>query len=616
MIGQLLDGRYRVVSNLSSGGFGETYIAEDTKIPGNPSCVVKHLKPANSAPEYLQIATRLFTSEAETLAKLGNYDRIPRLLAYFTEGQEFYLVEEFVAGNTLGKELQPGQRWSESQVIQLLDDILTTLEFVHSHGVIHRDIKPDNIIRRESDRKFALIDFGAIKQMQNQLATQMESLEPTVNPTVAVGTPGYMPTEQAKGRPRPSSDIYALGAIAVQAMTGMNPRELRDDPNTGEISWQHLSSVSAPLTAIVTKMMAYHFKDRYPTAKEARQALSQLIHPPALHRSTETIGLGQAQGTVPTIAVPAHPNPQSLNPNPQFPPTQASNPPFDPNTETIASNPNTLTQSAGASIPQSFPAQNIPASQPTQPIPVPAHSTPQQFLNPNLSNPNPPNNIQSQQPQTSTPSNNGVVIALWAAAAIAAIGLGALFATRGASFLSAFTSPTPTSTPTSTTTSTSASTPSPSTTTESPSTTTITESPSTTTTTESPSPIPTLTETEAVQRVRDLVEAKREMFAPPFNREILTQVAIGEEYEKRKGSIDWLQKNNAYYSYGEFEINPLGQFNLQGDRATIEVEIAENPTLYVNGQVDQSQSIPSRGRYRCTLQLDQQSWKVANIAKI
>jgi serine/threonine-protein kinase len=106
------------------------------------------------------------------------------------------------------------------------------------------------------------------------------------------------------------------------------------------------------------------------------------------------------------------------------------------------------------------------------------------------------------------------------------------------------------------------------------------------------------------------------MFAPPFNREILTQVAIGEEYEKRKGSIDWLQKNNAYYSYGEFEIQPLGQFNLEGDRATIEVEIAENPTLYVNGQVDPSLSVPSRARYRGTLQLDLQTWKVANLTKI
>lgn len=170
MIGQLLDGRYRILRNLSAGGFGQTYVAEDTKIPGNPSCVVKHLKPTNSDPGYLQIASRLFTSEAETLAKLGSHDRIPRLLAYFTENQEFYLVEEFVAGNTLGKELQGGQRWTEGQVIEFLDDVLATLEFVHSYGVIHRDIKPDNIIRRESDSlqdasrcKFALIDFGAIK---------------------------------------------------------------------------------------------------------------------------------------------------------------------------------------------------------------------------------------------------------------------------------------------------------------------------------------------------------------------------------------------------------------------------------------------------------------------
>jgi serine/threonine protein kinase len=575
MIGQLLDGRYRVVRNLSIGGFGETYVAEDTKIPGNPACVVKHLKPANSDPAYLQIATRLFTSEAETLAKLGNYDRIPRLLAYFAEGQEFYLAEEFVAGNTLSKELQPGQRWSEHQVIQFLDDILTTLEFVHGHGVIHRDIKPDNIIRRESDGKLALIDFGAIKQMQNQLATQMESLEPTVNPTVAVGTPGYMPTEQAKGRPRPSSDIYALGTIAVQAITGVNPRELRDDPTTGEIIWHPLASVSAPLTAIVAKMTAYHFKDRYPTAKEARQALSQLLASPTA----------------------------SL-----LPPTQASNPPFDPTAETIATLPNPLARNTNEAIPPSFPAQNVPASQPTQPLVQPPTYQPTQPYQP-LSSPNSdPRSSQSQ------PGSNSLAIALCAVAAIAAVGIGALVATRGFSFppvLTSSTSTTQTPTPTSTPT------PEPQSPTPEPQSPTPEPQSPTPISTPTPEPqISTLTEAEAVQRVKDLVEAKREMFAPPFNREILTQVAIGEEYEKRKGSIDWLQKNNAYYSYGEFEIQLSGQFNLQGDRATIEVEIAENPTLYVNDKVDESQSVPSRARYRGTLQLDRQTWKVANLTKI
>ncbi|HEY9711738.1 MAG TPA: protein kinase, partial [Oculatellaceae cyanobacterium] len=153
MLGRLLDGRYQVVQVLSAGGFGKTYIAEDTRRPGNPKCVVKHLKPASNEPNYLQTARRLFLSEAETLEQLGNHDQIPRLLAYFEEDREFFLVQEFIEGHPLSTELQPGDCWSESQVIGLLKDILGILAFVHSYEVIHRDIKPDNLIRRASDGK-------------------------------------------------------------------------------------------------------------------------------------------------------------------------------------------------------------------------------------------------------------------------------------------------------------------------------------------------------------------------------------------------------------------------------------------------------------------------------
>jgi serine/threonine protein kinase len=574
MIGQLLDGRYRILRNLSAGGFGQTYIAEDTKIPGNPSCVVKHLKPTNSDPGYLQIASRLFTGEAETLAKLGNHDRIPRLLAYFTENQEFYLVEEFVAGNTIGKELQNGQRWTESQVIQFLDDILSTLEFVHGYGMIHRDIKPDNIIRREGDRKFALIDFGAIKQIQNQLSTQMEPL----SPTVAVGTPGYMPTEQAQGRPRPSSDIYALGIIAVQALTGVSPRELRDDPKTGEINWRHLTSVSTGLADAIAKMISYQFKDRYKTATEAKQALNE----------------AWKQSSQPPISPPASlPVTEAA-----FPPTQV-NPQFAPSEETVASPPRPSPQS-----PQ--PPQHIPVYQSHQPShqPQPVRSV-QQF------SPTYPNS-QSDSSSTLPLRKNGLAIAHKAIGLIAAVGIGALLATKGFPLLLG-TPSTPQSTLSPNPQQTDISSPPLSPTTQP-------------TTTSTPTPTPTssidstqttaLTETEAVERVRQLVEGKQKLFAPPFDRELLVQLAVGDEYEKRKGSIDWLQKNNAYYNYGDFEVKALGQFSVQENQATVEVEISENPTLYVNGQIDKSQSIPSRGRYRCTLQFDLQSWKISALTKI
>ncbi|MBW4633830.1 MAG: protein kinase [Iphinoe sp. HA4291-MV1] len=280
MIGKLLDHRYRVLRVLATGGFGETYIAQDTKRPGNPICVVKHLKPANPEAKMFDTAKRLFHSEAETLEKLGYHDHIPRLLAYFDEKQEFYLVQEFVEGHPLSDELLPTQCWSENQVVGLLLEVLDILKFVHSQGVIHRDIKPDNIIRRAPDNKIVLVDFGAVKQLRVSAGypsrTQMFTGVGHPSATVAIGTPGYMPTEQGQGKPRPNSDIYALGIIAIQALTGVTPIDLQEDPYTGEILWQHLVSVSDPLEAVLSKMVRYHFKDRFQSASEALQALQPL----------------------------------------------------------------------------------------------------------------------------------------------------------------------------------------------------------------------------------------------------------------------------------------------------------------------------------------------------
>ncbi|MEH1915186.1 serine/threonine-protein kinase [Nostoc sp.] len=272
MLGQLLDGRYQVLQTLGGGGFGQTYIAQDTHRPGFPKCVVKHLKPVTRSPEFLETARRLFTSEAETLEQLGYHDQIPRLLAYFEENQEFFLVQEFIEGHTLKAELFPNQRWTEDRVIQLLQQVLGILQFIHSHNVIHRDIKPDNIIRRQQDGKLVLIDFGAVKQVQTQLLT----VAGHTGATIIIGTPGYMSTEQGQGKPRPNSDIYSLGIIGIQSLTGLHPINFEEDPDTGEISWQHQANVSSELASVLSKMVLHHFKQRYQSAAEVLHVLKDL----------------------------------------------------------------------------------------------------------------------------------------------------------------------------------------------------------------------------------------------------------------------------------------------------------------------------------------------------
>ncbi len=324
MIGQLLAGRYQVLQVLGAGGFGQTYITEDLHLPGQPKCVLKHLRPANTSPELLAVARKLFQKEAETLQQLGSHDQIPRLLAYFEENREFFLVQEYIVGHTLTAELGTNQRWTESAIQRLLREVLTILEFVHGRGVIHRDVKPDNIMRRDADGKLVLIDFGAIKQVRNQQYSQFGE----VTKTISIGTPGYMPLEQAGGTPRPSSDLYALGMICVQALTGRHPTELTEDEATGELQWQHLVNLSPLLAAFITKITSYHFKDRYVTAHEALQALQQLnsgINPTLSQNTTSTNMPSSATTAATRVVAPARSSsssPPSVKPptkNLQFP---------------------------------------------------------------------------------------------------------------------------------------------------------------------------------------------------------------------------------------------------------------------------------------------------------
>jgi tRNA A-37 threonylcarbamoyl transferase component Bud32 len=273
LAGKLLSHRYCIIRVLGSGGFSETYVAEDTQRPGNPLCVVKQLRVANNNLHALKMARRLFATEAETLEKLGQHDQIPHLLACFEENEEFYLVQEFIPGHPLSRELLPHYSLIEPEVIKLLYELLHILEFVHHHGVIHRDLKPSNIIRRQTDGKLVLIDFGIAKKITTQLATA----EHNTKFTVAVGTPGYMPGEQAAGRPSFNSDIYALGMIGIQALTGTSPHLLQHDTKTGEILWHNPDlQVSPAFATILDKMVQQDFTQRYLSAQEVREALERL----------------------------------------------------------------------------------------------------------------------------------------------------------------------------------------------------------------------------------------------------------------------------------------------------------------------------------------------------
>ncbi|MBD2775306.1 serine/threonine-protein kinase [Iningainema tapete] len=263
MLGKILNNRYHIIDKLGGGWFGETYLAIDQWLDGDNLCVVKQLKPNIINKSTL----RLFEQEAQVLFKLGSHDQIPKLLAHFQQDEEFYLVQEFIDGHNLTQEIKPGECWGETKVIELLQEILEVLDFVHQNNVIHRDIKPKNMMRRH-DGKIVLIDFGGVKQLTAENSSTVS--------TYIVGTPGYMPQEQINNQAQLCSDIYAVGMLAISALTGWNPNELPTDPKTLQLLWRDKAQVSDRLAEILDHMVQFHFAQRYQSASEVLDAVNSL----------------------------------------------------------------------------------------------------------------------------------------------------------------------------------------------------------------------------------------------------------------------------------------------------------------------------------------------------
>lgn len=267
----LLNNRYQVLKSIGSGGFGETFLAEDTQMPSGRRCVVKKLHPVSHHQQLYPLIKERFQREAAILEDLGSHsDRIPTLYAYFEENNDFYLVQELIEGMTLTDIIQSQSNFSESYVRDFLVNFLPILDYVHQKHIIHRDIKPDNIIIRQSDQKPVLIDFGAVKEA---IATTMSS-SGSPQTSIAIGTRGFMSSEQAAGRPVYNSDLFATGLTVIYLLTGKRPQDIETNNYTGQILWkQYAPQVSPTLAVILDKAISAHSCDRYTTAQEMLQAL-------------------------------------------------------------------------------------------------------------------------------------------------------------------------------------------------------------------------------------------------------------------------------------------------------------------------------------------------------
>jgi eukaryotic-like serine/threonine-protein kinase len=289
-------GPYRIIRKLGCGGFAVTYEAQDMQRPGNPPCVIKEIPfPQSENPRVLERARNRFQTEVSALRTLRNDSRIPQLFDHFDKNGKFYLVQEFIEGTPLSQELAQGQQWTEADVIAMLREILEILIFIHQRNVVHRDITPSNLIRRTQNRQIVLIDFGAVKE----ISTLTSNSTGEILTSQAIGTSGYMPAEQYNPRssPQPYNDIYSVGIIAIQALTGRRPTNLPHDPETCEIIWNFSTSdrVSDGLTNILNQMVRFNFQQRYQSATEVLKDLD-LIVPQQPIIPQQPIALPQPQG--------------------------------------------------------------------------------------------------------------------------------------------------------------------------------------------------------------------------------------------------------------------------------------------------------------------------------
>ena len=272
--GDILGERYQIVRQLGRGGFARTYLAIDLYIPDNRLVVVKEIsQPSDS--QLLPEARELFHREVEALYRCGEHPQIPQLFERLEENHYFYLIQEYIEGHSLREEFNRNTQWNETQVIDFLQDILPVIAFVHQNNVIHRDITPSNLIRRD-DGRIVLIDFGAVREISS-----LESTDSGQTRSRTVYTQGYAPAEQLAGHPQRCSDIYAVGIVAIEGITGLRPPPnfIINYPQDDIFlhysnSARALIQISENLKAILNLMVRYNFTERYQFVADVLQDLN------------------------------------------------------------------------------------------------------------------------------------------------------------------------------------------------------------------------------------------------------------------------------------------------------------------------------------------------------
>lgn len=258
-------GKYAIVREIAQGGFGRTLLAENSE---GKRVVLKQFNPIQQN-EGSQ-ALSLFKQECDLLKKVGSHDQIPSFIDYFElEGDRKFISQQWIDGLTLEQELKEQGVFSEAQIIALLNDLLPVFSYIHLNNLIHRDIKPDNIIRRSVDGKLFLVDFGAAKAVSETVLAKTGTM---------IGSALYTAPEQVGGKATYTSDLYSLGLTCIHLLTNMSPINLHD---IGEDKWiwqdYCTGEISAGLADILNKMLERRVNHRYRNAQAVLENVQKLI---------------------------------------------------------------------------------------------------------------------------------------------------------------------------------------------------------------------------------------------------------------------------------------------------------------------------------------------------
>ena len=266
-IGQVVGERYLITRYLGGQSGIETYLADNLRRRYQSPCKIEQIQLFSTNSDRKVKLEPRFTEEISILERLGYHEQIPQLWDHFEENDEFYLVREYVRGKSLAQKIAR-KELSVPEIMQILAGALSVLSFVHQNRIIHRNIKPSSLIIREEDRQVILTDFGILADLQILSHTSVEysSDRDRYN---------YWSPEQIAGRPTISSDLYALGMTAIEALTGAKPATLEREP-TGKLRWTQNITLDRRSLKIIDRLVELDLGKRYQSANKVLKDLQKV----------------------------------------------------------------------------------------------------------------------------------------------------------------------------------------------------------------------------------------------------------------------------------------------------------------------------------------------------